>query len=230
MIEREVFFKNLESLRRRIINASSSNGRNPGEIKLLPVTKNWPFHAVRYCQEAGILAVGENRVQEARSKQASIEGMEWELIGHLQTNKINQTIGNFARIQTVDSLKLMNKLQHAAENKDVSLRILIQVNAGADPAKYGFSLESTAAALDFALSCQNLSVEGLMTIAPFSPEDRSVACNCFESLRNLRNDLEETRGHSLPELSMGMSNDLEQAIAAGSTMIRVGSALFGSRN
>ncbi len=229
MIEREVFLENLEKLRQRIITASKACGRNFRDVSLLPVTKNWPVEAVSYCMDAGIRSVGENRVQEALLKQDLVKGMAWELIGHLQTNKVKQVIGRFNRIQTVDSRKLLSKLQGAAAAKEVLLDILIQVNSGNDPAKHGFSLEDAVAGLDFALTCSNLRVQGLMTIAPYAPEDPDVARSCFERLENLRTELEVRGGLKLPELSMGMSADLEEAIASGSTMIRVGSALFGDR-
>jgi pyridoxal phosphate enzyme (YggS family) len=229
MISRASFLENLEKIQERIALACDRCGRNQEDVCLLPVTKNWPVDAVAHCQSAGIERVGENRVQEARAKQEQISGVKWDLIGHLQSNKINQVMGKFSRVQTVDSVKLIRKLQSAAEKLGLICPVLLQVNAGEDPAKYGFNPGETASALEEALKATNLQVDGLMTIAPYAPEDPAVARACFAKLQEMRDRLQDSHGVSLPELSMGMSDDLDVAIAQGSTMIRVGSALFGSR-
>ena len=230
MISRDEFEQNLAAIQERIRVACERNQREISEVFLLPVTKNWPVAAVEYCRDAGIPRVGENRVQEAKSKQNEISGVEWELIGHLQSNKVNQVMGKFARVQTVDSLKLIQKLQSAAEKLDLICPILLQVNAGEDPAKYGFNSGETSAALEEALGAANLKVDGLMTIAPYAPENPAVARACFAKLQEIRDRLQDSHEVLLPELSMGMSDDLDSAIAQGSTMIRVGSALFGVRD
>ncbi len=230
MITPEEFLLNLADLQEKILFACKNCKRNPEEVCLLPVTKNWPVDAVRYCQDAGIIRVGENRVQEALSKQEQINGISWELIGHLQSNKVNQAVGRFARIQTIDSLKLIRKVQAASKQMDQKVSMLLQVNAGNDPAKYGFSIEDTEAAMEEVLQSSHLHLDGLMTIAPYVPDDLSVAHDCFKKLADLRDSLAQRYEVRLPELSMGMSDDLSEAIACGSTMIRVGSALFGKRN
>lgn len=230
MINSVKFLENLSILRERISDACSAAGRNPNEVNLLPVTKNWPVDAVRHCLEAGINRVGENRVQETVLKQEEIQGVKWELIGHLQSNKVKQSIGRFSRIQTLDSLKLIRKVSSAAEELNQTIPVLIQVNSGNDPAKYGFKIEEVSSALDLALQSNYLAVEGLMTIAPYAPGDLSIARKCFDRLADLQASLKNSHGLDLKELSMGMSGDLTQAIAAGSTMIRVGSALFGDRS
>ena len=193
------------------------------------MTKKWPSEAVRFCQRAGISRVGENRVQDALGKQQETTGILWELIGHLQSNKANQVIGRFERIQTVDSLKLLGKLQTGAEQKGVKCKILLQVNTGEDPAKFGLLSEQVEAVLERALASSNLLVEGLMTIAPYAPGQPSVARRAFVRLRELRDRLNEDFKVDMKELSMGMSGDLREAIESGSTMVRVGSALFGER-
>lgn len=204
-------------------------GRKPDDVTLLPVTKNWPAGVVDYCKRAGIVRVGENRVQEALEKKNHISNVDWELIGHLQTNKAKLVVGEFTRVQTVDSPKLLQKLNDLSCQKDVKTSILIQVNAGEDPAKYGCSLEETEALVDFALGLENVVVNGFMTIAPYAPEDLGIASRAFDKLRTLRDDLKGKFAMNFDELSMGMSMDMKEAIAAGSTMVRVGSALFGSR-
>ena len=229
MIDQQQFIENLRILRERIKEACSLCGRDLEEICLLPVTKNWPVGAVEYCREVGLFRVGENRVQEAKEKYDQVPEIGWEMIGHLQSNKINHAVNIFSRIQTLDSLKLIRKLQDASARIDQKISVLLQVNAGNDPAKHGFSVEDVPEALDEVLGSSHLCVDGLMTIAPFVPDDLSVASACFQKLADLKIMLETSRGVKLRELSMGMSDDLKEAIACGSTMIRVGSALFGNR-
>ena len=230
MISEKDFANRTKVLRERLIELCVSCGREPSEVKLLPVTKRWPAEVVRMAVRAGFSSVGENRVSEALEKMEEVEeSVEWELIGHLQSNKAKWIPGKFSRAQSVDSAKLLRRLDAAAEEDGVILRVLLQVNAGEDPAKFGVLPAEAPALLEVAMSCVNLKVEGLMTIAPFAPDEPEVARSAFERLRALRDDLETRLSASLPELSMGMSGDLEDAIRAGSTMIRVGSALFGER-
>jgi len=229
MLTENKFKKNLAMVRERIARFCTEFDRSPEDVTLLPVTKKWPSEAVRFCMNAGIDRVGENRVQDALAKQEELEGVAWELIGHLQSNKVNQVMGRFDRLQTVDSPKLLRKLQSAAEQRDLRCRILIQVNSGEDPAKFGLMMDQVDALLEEGLGCANLLIEGFMTIAPYAPEDPSVARRAFDRLRSLRDRLREDFKADLDELSMGMSGDLREAIGAGSTMIRVGSALFGER-
>ena len=152
----------------------------------------------------------------------------WELIGHLQSNKVNEAVNLFDRIQSVDSLKLIKKLNSACEVSGKVLPIFLQCNAGKDPNKYGFSEADMSEALEVVLGSAFLKCEGLMTIAPLD-DNPSSAKACFERLRVIRDSLVSEFNIELNELSMGMTQDLEEAIAAGSTMIRVGSALYGSR-
>ena len=229
MLNEEQFRSNLAEVVSQIERFCLNFNRSPDEITLLPVTKKWPSEAVRFCQRAGISRVGENRVQDALGKQQETSGILWELIGHLQSNKVNQVIGRFERIQTVDSLKLLGKLQAGAEQKGVECKILLQVNTGEDPAKFGLLSEQVEAVLEHALASSNLLVEGLMTIAPYAPGEPSVALRAFGRLRELRDRLNEDFKVDMKELSMGMSGDLREAIESGSTMVRVGSALFGER-
>ncbi len=230
MISYENFSTNLRSLRERVDAACSRYGRDTAHVRILPVTKTHPVDAALYALRAGLSAVGENRVQEALEKmqQPGASAVQWELIGHLQTNKAKLAAKHFARIQSVDSVELARKLdRHAGEAQRV-LPILVQVNAGDDPAKFGTACAGAEAVVTAALACPNLKVEGLMTIAPLS-EDRTVARRAFERLRETRDKLSGSLHMPLAELSMGMSDDLEEAIAAGSTLIRVGTFLFGTR-
>jgi pyridoxal phosphate enzyme (YggS family) len=213
-----------------MVSACISCGREASTVALLPVTKNHGAAAPRYAAQSGLLGVGENRVQEAASKRAETKslGLRWELIGHLQSNKAKDAVEVFDRIQSVDSLKLLKRLDLLAEASGKTLPILLQCNAGADPNKYGFLTEEMPRALETALQASHLQVDGLMTIAPLDDAPQ-IAQAAFESLRATRDSLADAFGVALTELSMGMTGDLEAAIAAGSTQIRVGTALYGAR-
>ena len=229
MISYGEFADNCKRLEERIRKAADASGRKFEEVAVLPVTKTHPVAAAQYSAQYGFKSVGENRVQEAVEKIAqNAADIEWELIGHLQTNKAKAAAANFARIQSVDSIKLLAKLDKEAAEISKTQRVLLQINAGRDPAKFGAEIEEAPALLECALGLENISVEGLMTIAPLD-EDLDTASHCFANLRNLRDGLETKFSVKLRELSMGMSGDLERAIAEGSTVIRVGSFLFGER-
>lgn len=209
--------------------ACAAAGRDPKEVALLAVTKTHPAAAVEYAARYGLPAVGENRVQEGVEKRAQTTvAVRWELIGHLQSNKARLAASHFDRIQSVDSEKLLTLLDRAAGELGKTLPILLQVNAGRDPAKFGAELEDTPRLLATALTLKHLRVEGLMTIAPLS-DDPGVAARTFRTLREVRDRLAAETGAPLRELSMGMSGDYVAAIAAGSTQVRVGTALFGAR-
>lgn len=230
MITYQQFEANVAEVRQRIRKACERCGRSDTDVELLPVTKNHPVDAVEYAARAGLSAVGENRVQEAHHKRDSYTGTaRWELIGHLQSNKAKLAVELFDRIQTVDSIKLLRRLDRYAAEAGKQLPILIQCNSGEDPNKYGFPAESLAEAVEAALEAEALRLEGLMTIAPLD-DDPDVAVEAFGKLRELRDELAARYSCPLPELSMGMTGDLESAIAAGSTQIRVGTALYGARD
>lgn len=226
----EDFQSNLARVREQMALACEQAGRRADGVRLLPVTKNHPIEAACYAWKAGLLSVGENRVQEALGKmeQADAE-LCWELIGPLQSNKAKRVAECFGRVQTVDRPKILNALNRFAGEAGRRLAILLQVNAGRDPAKSGAELEAAPALLEAALKCEHLRVEGLMTIAPLS-DDPLVARRCFANLRTCRDELSTAFGQELPELSMGMSGDMSEAIAEGSTLVRVGTALYGQRD
>jgi hypothetical protein len=204
-------------------------GRPAAEVRLLAVTKTHPAAAAEYAARYGLRAVGENRVQEGMEKRAQCTmPLAWELIGHLQSNKAKLAVAHFDRVQSVDSEKLLRVLAQAAEAQSKTLPVLLQINAGNDPAKFGAEPAEAPRLLELALALPTLRVEGLMTIAPLS-EDRDVARRTFANLRTIRDTLSAQFGVALPELSMGMSGDLAEAIAEGSTLVRVGTALFGQR-
>lgn len=211
--------------------ACRAAGRSPADVSLLAVTKTHPAEAVAYVTRYGLRSVGENRVQEAVDKQAAAgaaPAVSWELIGHLQSNKAALAARHFDRVQSVDTVKLARRLGAACAEIGKTLPVLLQINAGDDPAKFGAAVEDGPALLEAALGEKALKVEGLMTIAPLS-DDPAVAERTFARLRALRETWSSQFGCSLPELSMGMTGDYRAAIAAGSTIIRVGTALFGAR-
>ena len=229
MINYPKYEENLSLVRARVARACELSGRSESSVSLLPVTKNHPVEAIDYALRSGLEAVGENRVQEASEKRNSYtKQVRWELIGHLQSNKAQDAVTIFDRIQSVDSLKLLRRLDRFAGEQGKKLAILLQCNTGKDPNKYGFVEEEVYSVTEAALKMPNLQVDGLMTIAPLD-DDPKIVGTAFNGLRVLRDALSEHFAVPLPELSMGMTGDLEQAIAAGSTQIRVGTALYGKR-
>jgi len=228
-IDYETFRGKADAVREKIAAACRQAGRNPSEVQLLAVTKTHPPAAVEYAARYGFAAVGENRVQEAVGKRAQCTAaIRWELIGHLQSNKAALAAAHFDRIQSVDSLKLLTLLDRAAGEQGRRLPVLLQINAGQDPAKFGAEPAEAPRLLEAALALPHLQVDGLMTIAPLS-EDPAVTQRTFAALRRLRDELAARTGAPLRELSMGMTGDLTLAVAEGSTLVRVGTALFGAR-
>jgi len=227
----EEFLENLARVRERIAAACAAAGRPVESVRILAVTKTHPVEAALFATRAGLAGAGENRVQEALEKIAVCPdpAVRWELIGHLQSNKANKAAGVFARVQSVDRIELAQKLDRAAVAVGRVLPVLLQINAGDDPAKFGANCAEAPALLEAALKCPALKVEGLMTIAPLAQENPDVARKCFARLRETRDALVKQFNVSLPELSMGMTDDMDAAVKEGSTLIRVGTALFGRR-
>ncbi len=230
------FARRADTVQAQIARACAAAGRDPATVELLAVTKTHPAAAADYAARYGIRAVGENRVQEGVEKRAQASpaaaALRWELIGHLQSNKARLAAHQFDRIQSVDREKLLAPLDRAAAERGRILPVLLQINAGRDPAKFGAELEDAPRLLDAALAQPHLRVEGLMTIAPLgaTPEETdALAARTFDALRTLRDALAARAGVPLRELSMGMTGDLAAAVAAGSTLVRVGTALFGAR-
>jgi len=232
-IDYDEFVRRADAIQARIVAECKRVGRDPTTVQLLAVTKTYPVAAADFAARYGLTRVGENRVQEGVEKRAQTQAaLLWELIGHLQSNKAKLAAQYFDRVQSVDSVKLLTLLDRAAAELGKTLPILLQINAGNDPAKFGAELEETPALLEAALSKPALRVEGLMTIAPLGTtpdETQTHAKRTFDNLRTVRDDLAGRFGVSLPELSMGMTGDLEIAVAAGSTIVRVGTALYGAR-
>jgi pyridoxal phosphate enzyme (YggS family) len=229
LIDYSTFSERAGALLRQIAELCEKAHRDPREVQLMPVTKNHPAAAAEYAARYGLIAVGENRVQEAVEKRAQVSAaVRWELIGHLQSNKARLAVAHFDRVQSVDSGKLLAALDRAAGEAGKKLPVLLQINAGNDPAKFGAEPADAPRLLEFALTQPHLQVEGLMTVAPLSA-DPAVAQRTFARLRTIRDDLSARLGVPLRELSMGMSGDLAAAVAEGSTLVRIGTALYGAR-
>jgi PLP dependent protein len=222
----------IDAVRARIEQAADRVGRSAGEVTVVAVTKTHPIETVREAVAAGLVDVGENRVQEALSKQAQWAQapggpVRWHMVGHLQRNKAKLAAGNFALIHSVDSIRLADALEQAAAQRGVMQRILIEVNVAGEAQKSGATPAEAEGIVEHAAALPHLKVEGLMTMAPLT-DDEAVLRATFRGLRELRDRL-TTDDRCLTTLSMGMSNDFEIAVEEGATMVRLGTVLFGER-
>ena len=213
----------------RIAEACAKAGRRPDEVEIIGVTKTHGPDVVREAWEAGIRRFGENKVQEAAWKiPESVSGPEWHLIGHLQRNKVRPALELFSVIHSVDSLRLIEHIGRVAEEGGYRPEILLEVNVSGEASKDGLRPDDAPAVIEYALGCRSLTLTGLMTMAPFSP-DPEQARPVFAKLRECRDRWEQTFGIGLPNLSMGMSNDFAVAVEEGATWVRLGTVLFGHR-
>jgi PLP dependent protein len=233
----------LTEIRERIASAARASGRDPQAVRLIAVSKTFPIEAVREAYLAGQRDFGENRVQEALQKiaqspealqeiaRSADQSIRWHLLGHLQTNKARKAAPAFAVIQSVDSVELIQKLDQAATDTGHSLELLIQVDLAGEATKYGAPPGQVPRLFESAAACRAARVVGLMTLPPV-PETPEDARPWFRQLRDLRDQWQASGvpASMLRELSMGMSGDFEVAIQEGATMVRVGTAIFGSRH
>ena len=224
--------ENITRVRANIAAACQDAGRNVSEITLVGASKMNDAAACRAAIAGGIDALGENRVQEMTAKLAenAYDGAPLHFIGHLQRNKVKQVVGKVDLIQSVGSMELLEEIEKAAAKLDIVQDILLEVNIAGEEAKSGFAPEAVFAAAEAALSRPHVRVRGLMTIPPFDC-DRDTNIQYFEKVRALYVDINAKLFHNELEcLSMGMSGDYADAIRAGATMVRVGTAIFGARN
>lgn len=216
-------------VRDRVAEAVRRSGRPAGSVKLVAVSKTQPLARILEAYAAGLSVFGENYIQEAEEKISGLPGAEWHLIGRLQGNKVRRAVGLFPWIQTADSARRLREISRCAEESGKTTRILVEVNLGGEGSKAGVAPGDLRAILDESAGLPGVRVEGLMVIPPFSSDPEESRPH-FARLRELRDALvREIPGAALRELSMGMSNDFEQAIEEGATMVRVGTAIFGSR-
>ena len=216
-----------EAIRRQVADAADAAGRDAADVAIVAVTKTVGIEDIRCAADAGIADFGENRVQEFLGKYGLFPDVKWHFIGTLQTNKVKDVVGRAHLIHSVDSLRLLTEIDMRACAAGVTQSVLLQVNVSGEESKHGFAVDEVREALIDSSSMPNVEVRGLMTMAPFGhPEDSRWV---FRELKGLRDSLREMplNGVELDELSMGMSNDFRVAVEEGSTIVRVGRAIFG---
>jgi PLP dependent protein len=227
--------ENIARVRERIRAAARRAGRSPEEITLMGVSKTFPAGSIREAYAAGLRVFGENRVQEFAAKATALHDLrdtEWHLIGHLQTNKASKAAELFDAVDSVDSVRMGEKLNTVAENLGKTLSVLIEINVGGENAKSGVApgSEELEQILQGASRWDNLYLRGLMTVPPYA-EDPEGSRAYFRQLRQIRDGI---AAFGLPKigmtvLSMGMSHDFEVAVEEGATCVRIGTAIFGER-
>ncbi|MDD5200198.1 MAG: YggS family pyridoxal phosphate-dependent enzyme [Terrimicrobiaceae bacterium] len=221
--------QNLAEVRERIAAAAARAGRSADDVGLIAVSKTFPAEAVREAWEAGQSVFGESRVQESVAKIAELPGaLRWHFIGHMQKNKVRRALPLFELFHGIDSLDLAQAMDRIAAEDGLFPRVLIEVNVAGEAAKFGLRPEALDRDLDALLALPRLQIEGLMTIAPYAEEPEASRPH-FRSLRELRDRLAAHTGLPFGTLSMGMSGDFAVAVEEGATLVRVGTAIFGSR-
>lgn len=215
--------ENLISIKKRMIRAAEKVSRNPSEIELVAVTKTKPIEKIKEAINLGITTFGENRVQEAKAKIPQIENnLQWRLIGHLQTNKVKEAVYLFDYIDSVDSVRLAEKIDKRAAQLEKVQNILLEVNISGEEMKYGIDPKDVCSAFERIAEFKHIKILGLMTVPP--------VCENLEDLRPYFRKMYQLKQElGVAKLSMGMSQDFEIAIEEGSDMVRIGSALFGAR-
>ena len=227
-----VIADNLRAVRARIDAAARRASRDPGGISLIAVSKTFDASAVRAACAAGQRHFGENKVQEALQKMQETADLQvkWHLIGHLQTNKARKAATSFACIHSVDSVELLRRLDDAAADAGLKPEILVQVDLAGEETKFGVSADEARRVVDAALEARAVTMTGLMLLPPWN-DDQEQTRPWFRRVRELRQQWldDGVPEAALRQLSMGMSHDFEAAIEEGSTMVRVGTAIFGKR-
>lgn len=224
--------ENLKAVRENIAEAAVRSGRKPEEIKLMAVTKTVEPEYINYAISQGVDLIGENKVQEFMSKKEflNLENCEAHLIGHLQTNKVKKIVGEVSMIQSLDSLHLAEEISNRSKALGIVTDVLIEVNIGGEDCKTGLEMSKLQELIYAAAEMPGIKVKGLMTVPPFS-EDSEQARGFFKNMYKLFIDMRSKKidNISMDILSMGMSGDYCQAVEEGSTLVRVGSAIFGNR-
>ena len=221
---------NLRDIRAHIESAKTRRGTNQA-VKIIAVTKTHPFSIINACYNNGIRSIGENRVQEAIKKFQKLSGVPMlikRFIGHLQTNKVNRCLDYFDTVDSVDSVRLAKKISDRAKHLNKTIQILLEVNTTNEEQKNGFLPEQIGEML-YCSTLSGINIEGLMTVGPLTKNEKDIR-RSFGLLRKTKEDLNsKLNKKKINELSMGMSNDFQIAVEEGSTMIRIGTALFGKR-
>ena len=204
----------------------------PQEVNIVAVTKNFNYSSIMSAQENNIPCIGENKVQEFLTKKEEMQNnklvVETHLIGHLQSNKVNKAVGQFNVIQTVDSLKIAEKINRRAGQLEIKQQIYIQINVGDDPQKHGFLKENIYKNIEQISTKNNLELKGLMTILPFDTDEKKSQ-KLFNQMKKIKEKVEKNINDGCVFLSMGMSRDYKYALKEGSTHLRIGTKLYGQR-
>lgn len=221
--------KRWATVRERVDAACREAGRDPASVTILPVSKTFDAAAVREATGLGLRRFGENRLQEVREKSAALAdcGVEWVMIGHLQTNKARDAAQLASEVQSLDRMELARMLDRHLQREGRVIDVLVQVKTSPEAEKFGLPPAQLESFLEELRSFRTLRVGGLMTMAVHSDDAQAVR-GCFRQLRQLRDEMQQN-GHLLPRLSMGMSGDFALAIAEGATEVRIGTAIFGDR-
>lgn len=220
----------LPRVRDEIAAAAAGAGRTPESVRLLAVSKGHPLEAIRAALAAGLGELGENRVAELAGKVEAIgrESVRWHMIGHVQRRKVGGLLEVVDCVQSVDSMRLAERIDRLAAESGRTVEVLVQVNTSGEAAKGGFEADEAVDAVLAIAGFDNVHVEGLMTMAPFVDDER-VLRGTFSGARRILEEVRRQSSEVGPQLSMGMSNDLRFAVEEGSTMVRIGTALFGAR-
>ena len=223
--------ENLEAVRLKIQKAAKEAGVDPRDITLIAVTKTHSASIINEAITAGVCEIGENKVQEVIEKYPYVDPVKWHLIGHLQTNKVKHIVDKVSLIHSVDSEKLLDEIEKQSKLKNIVSNVLIQINISGEESKFGIKPSETERLLEYCEHLENVKVRGLMTVAPKFYEEFTNAKH-FENIRRIFVDIQGKKydNSSMEYLSMGMSQDFEEAIRAGSNMVRIGSAIFGQRD
>jgi PLP dependent protein len=222
---RTVLAERIAAVRSRITESCRRAGRDAAEVTLVGVTKAVPPRVAAIAFELGLHELAESKPQELWKKAAAVPAAHWHLIGHLQRNKIDRTVPLVSLIHSVDSLRLMDAVDGFGRKGGSPIPVLLEVNCSGEASKGGFRPDELPALGDKAASLSGVSIQGLMTMAPFFDNPRECR-PVFAELRKLRERLRIAAGLPLPHLSMGMSNDFEEAVAEGATLVRIGTTLF----
>jgi PLP dependent protein len=222
---------NLNNVQKKIIEAAKMSQNPDRQIEVVAVTKTIPVNRMREILSLGVSHLGENKVQELVNKIGEIDSdVSWHMIGHLQRNKVKYIVDKVSLIHSVDSIPLLNEINRRAADINREIQCLIQVNVSGEVSKFGLEPAEVLPILRAAEAMPFIKIKGLMTMAPFH-EDPEQSRDCFKRLHELYQTSKENKLHQVEMeiLSMGMSNDFEIAVEEGSTMVRIGSALFGER-
>jgi pyridoxal phosphate enzyme (YggS family) len=223
--------ENIQSVQDRIASAAQRAGKDAGSIELVAISKTKPVSLIVEAIDAGITDIGENRVQEAKSKHTQVDRpARWHLVGHLQTNKVKQALQIFDLIHSVDSIRLLTEINRRSCQLNRQTDVLVEVNTSGEESKYGLQPNQLLSFMQSTLEYPHVRIKGLMTIGKFLAEPEDVRPS-FTLLRRLKEKI-DNQGYpniQMKYLSMGMTNDFEVAIEEGANMVRIGSAIFGER-